>query len=338
MPNPTQADLHVNVPLTNVSVAYIQSASNFIADKVFPKVPVAKQSDLYWKYSKSDWRRTDVQRRAPSTETPGTGWNVNTDSYFAHVYGVHKDIDDQLRANADSVFRLDSDATNFVTNQLLLKRDLDWTASFFKSGVWATDIQLKKAGATPAANQRWDLTTSDPVSFFATAQIQFVQQTGYKANTLVMGANCLKALKNHPAIIDRIKYTQKGIVTTDLIAQLFDVEKIHVSYATVSSGPDIPDMKAQDAAATMDFIANPNNALLCYTASSPSLMTPTAGYTFTWNGYLGGNAQGIRMARFRQESIRSDRIEGEMTYDMKVIARDMGLFLTDVVGAAVDVP
>ena len=44
------------------------------------------------------------------------------------------------------------------------------------------------------------------------------------------------------------------------------------------------------------------------------------------------------MKNFRLEPIRSDRIEGEMTYDMKVVAKDMGLFLTDVVGAAVDVP
>ena len=338
MPNPTQADLHINVPLTNVSIAYMQNASNFIADKIFPKVPVAKQSDLYWKYSKSDWRRTDVQRRAPSTETPGTGWNVTTEQYFAHVYGVHKDIDDQLRANADSVFKLDSDATAFVTNQLLLKRDLDWAATYFRAGVWGTDVQLKKAGTTPAENQRWDLATSDPVSWFATAQVNFIQQTGFKANTLVLGAYTLKALKNHPAIIDRIKYTQKGIVTTDLIAELFDVERIVVSYATLNSGPDIPDAKAQDAAGVMNFISDPTSALLLYTTKSPSLMQPTAGNIFTWNGYLGGNAQGIRMSRFRQEAIRSDRIEGEFTYDMKVVCPDLGLFLKDVVGSAADLP
>ena len=69
-----------------------------------------------------------------ATETPGAGWNVDTDSYFAHVYGVHKDIDDQMRANADSNFSLDSDATKFVTNQLLLRRDLDWAAAYFKTG------------------------------------------------------------------------------------------------------------------------------------------------------------------------------------------------------------
>lgn len=331
MPNPTQSDLHLNQPLTNVSVAYIQKADAFIATKVFPIVQVQKQSDLYWKYSKSDWRRTDVERRAPSTETPGVGWNVDTDTYFAHVYGVHKDIDDQLRANADSNFRLDSDATSFVTNQLLLKRDIDWAATYFKTGVWGTDYT--GVGANPTGNQflQWQLATSDPISQLATLQINFIQQTGFKANTMVMGANVLKALKNHPGIIDRIKYTQKGIVTTDLIATLFDVDKILVSYATVSTGPQIPDAKAQDLAASYGFIANPNGVLLCYTPSSPSIMQPAAGYTFTWNGYLNGNSQGIRISRFRQEAIRSDRIEGEMTYDMRTISKDVGVFLSAAV-------
>jgi len=329
--NPTQSDLHINQPLTNVSVAYIQKADAFIATKVFPNVAVQKQSDLYWKYSKSDWRRTDVKRRAPSTETPGVGWNVDTDTYFAHVYGVHKDIDDQLRANADSNFRLDSDATSFVTNQLLLKRDIDWAATFFKAGVWGTDYT--GVAATPTGNQflQWHLSTSDPISQLATLQINFIQQTGFKANTMVLGANVLKALKNHPGIIDRIKYTQKGIVGTDLLATLFDVDKILVSYATVAAGPQVPDARAQDAAATYGFICDPNSVLLCYTPSSPSIMQPAAGYTFTWNGYLAGNGQGIRISRFRQEHIRSDRIEGEMTYDMRVISKDVGVFLANAV-------
>lgn len=330
--NPTQSDLHVNVPLTQISVAYVQDAKNYIADKVFPTVNVQKQSDLFYRYSKSDWRRTDVKRRAPATSTPGIGWNVDTDSYFAHAYGVHKDIDDQLRANADSVFRLDSDATSLVTNQLLLRRDIDWAASYFKKGVWGTDFDGVGSG-TPTSSQflQWDLATSDPISQLATLQIQFIQQTGFKANKLVLGANVLKALKNHPAIIDRIKYTQKGIVSEDLIATLFDVDQILVSYATVATGPQIPDSEEQDSKSTFGFIANPNNALLCYAPSSPSLQTPSAGYTFVWSGYVGGNNRGVKIKRFRLEEIASDRIEGEMTYDMRVISKDVGVFLNGVV-------
>lgn len=332
MPNPTQSDLHVNVPLTNVSVAYIQNRDFYIANKVFPNVPVKHQSNVFYKYSKSDWRRSDVARRAPGTESVGTGWNLDTDTYFAHVYAVHKDIDDQTRANADSTFALDKDATNIVTNQLLLQRDIDWAASYFKEGVWGTDVTLASTGSD-ATGISWDLATSDPIQFFADKQVAAIQATGEKFNTLVLGANVMNGLKNHPAIIDRIKYTQKGIITEQLLSTLFDVDKILVSYATVADGPSIPDARAQDAAADIKFVCTPNDALFCHTASAPSTMTPTAGYTFTWNGYLGGNAQGIRMKRFRMEHIAADRIEGEITYDMKVVAKDMGLFIKNAVSA-----
>jgi hypothetical protein len=325
MPNPTQSDLHVNAPLTNVSVAYLQSASSYIADKVFPKVPVKKQSDLYWKYSKSDWRRTDVSRRAPSTETPGVGWNITTEQYFAHVYGVHKDIDDQLRANADSNFNLDRDATEFITNQLLLKRDLDWNSNFFAEDVWDTNF----VGDDDFT--QWNAGGSDPIVDVQNWIIGFRKLTGFAPNIMVLGAETMVALKQHPDIIDRIKYTQRGIVTEDLIATLFGVDEIYTSYATVASGAQLADPIAQDAATTYDFITNSKSAALYYAPKSPSLMTPSAGYTFTWNGYLGGNSEGIKVKRFRMEHIASDRIEAEMTYDMKVVAPDLGIFIKDAV-------
>jgi hypothetical protein len=328
MPNPTQSDLHINVPLTNVSIGYMIDRKDFIADKVFPRVPVNKQSDLFWKYRKSDWRRTDVQRRAPGTETVGAGWKTDTGQYYAHVYGVHKDIDDQVRANADSFWSLDKDATLFVTNQLLLRRDLDWNANYFKPGVWATD----SVGGTDFA--AWNDVASDPIVQFANMQTEFIKQSGRKANTLVLGANAITTLKNHPDIIDRIKYTQRGVVTEDLLATLFDVEKILVSYATQeTTGQEFANGQTQDDNASYDFMSNADSALLCYTPSAPSLMTPAAGYIFTWNGYLAGNQYGVRMKNFRMEHIASDRIEGEMTYDMKVVSPEMGVFLSSVNGA-----
>lgn len=328
MPNPTQSDLHINVPLTNVSVAYMQKADAFISTKVFPRVPVSKQSDLYWKYSKSDWRRTDVQKRAPGTESAGIGWKVDTGTYFAHVYAVHKDVDDQVRSNADSFWQLDKDSTLFVTNQLMLKRDIDWNAAFFTTNVWADE----QAGGTDFDG--WADVASDPIVQFSNLQTAFIKNSGNKANTLVLGANAITVLKNHPDIIDRIKYTQRGVVTTDLLASLFDVEQILVSYATKTDVLEQGDAREQDADATYDFISDPDSALLCYSPKSPSLMTPAAGYTFTWNGYAAGNNYGIRMSNFRMEHIRADRIEGEMTYDMRVVSPDMGVFLTNVTAGA----
>lgn len=330
MPSPSQSDLHVNQPLTNVSIAYMMKSEMFIADKVFPRVPVSKQSDLYWKYTKSDWRRTDVQRRAPGTESAGIGWKQDTGQYFCHVYAVHKDIDDQIRSNADSVWNLDRDASTFVTNQLLLKRDLDWSTTFFKEGVWGRDMVAGAVGAD--GFEPFNDAASDPVVFFSDLQTEYIKQAGRKGNTLVLGANVINQLKNHPDLIDRIKYTQKGVVTQDLLASFLDVEKVLVSYASVTDVEENADGREQDENADYEFINDPDSALLVYTPSSPSLMTPAAGYCFNWKGYLAGNSHGTRVKNFRLERIASDRIEGEMTYDMKVVSPDMGVFMKNASG------
>jgi Phage major capsid protein E len=334
MPNPAQSDLHVNAPLTNVSIAYIQDKSKFVADKIFPKVPVQKQSDLYWKYSKSDWRKTEVRRRAPGTESAGTGWKFDTDSYFAHVYAVHKDVDDQIRANADSNFRLDSDATKFVTNQLLLSRDLDWYATYFKTGVW-TGIGADQTGVagTPGANEfkQWNDTGSDPIGDVKKWFDDFEEQSGFRPNKAVFGVDTMRHLTQHPDLLDRIKYTQRGVVTEELVASLLGVDNVLVARTTKVTGPEINDTDDQDAAAVYAFMANKKAAAFFYAPDSPSLMTPSAGYVFTWGGYLGGNSEGIRIKRFRMDNIAADRVEAEMTYDMKVVSADMGIFAASAV-------
>lgn len=329
--NPTASDLHISAPLTNISVAYIQSEDTYVADKVFPRVPVQKQSDLYWKYHKAEWRRQDVEKRAPSTETPGVGWSVTTDQYFCHVYGVHKDIDDQLRGNADSNFNLDRDATKFITNQMLLKRDQDWVRAYFTTGVWDTEGQGVAGSPTGNEFQQWNEAGSDPIGDVTTEVIDLREQTGFAPNTLVLSPRVLQSLRHHPDILDRIKYTQRGIVTEDLLASLFGVNKILVTWATevTNAGPR-KQAENDDDTATYGFMTG-KHALLVYANTSPSLMTPSAGYTFTWNGYLNGNDRGIRIKRFRMEEIASDRVEAEMTYDMKVVSPDVGHFFADAV-------
>jgi hypothetical protein len=71
MPQPTQNQVHVDAILTNISVAYFQQNQNFIATRVFPVVPVSKQSDKFFTYTKNDWFRDEAQRRADATESAG---------------------------------------------------------------------------------------------------------------------------------------------------------------------------------------------------------------------------------------------------------------------------
>jgi hypothetical protein len=74
-----------------------------------------------------------------------------------------------------------------------------------------------------------------------------------------------------------------------------------------------------------------DNALLAYVTPSAGIMTPSAGYTFSWNGLLGASALGSRISRFRLENIKSDRVELEAAWDQKLVAAELGYFFSNTI-------
>jgi hypothetical protein len=327
MPQPTPSDVHVNQPLTNISIAYIQDDAEFICDKVFPNVPVLKQSDRYFSFDKDNWFRTEAQPRGLSEESAGSGFTIDsTPNYFANVQAIHKDIDDQLLANQDNPLDLDMAATMFVSRQLLLRREKDWATKYFATSIWTGGLKANATQGDLVAGTdftAWSTAGSNPITDIRAQMIAVKQVTGFKPNTFVMGEQVWLILQDHPEFLDRIKYTQRGIVTPELFASVLGIEKVLIAGAVQNTAKE-------GATNALSFIFG-KNALLCYAAPAPSLMMPSAGYTFSWTGYLGAGANGNRIKRFRIQHKNSDRVEGEMAYDQKVVAADLGAFFSNAV-------
>lgn len=312
--NPTPSDVHVNQPLSMISVAYLQDQKEFVSQKVFPNVPVQKESDHYFSYPKGQWFRTDAQPRGLSQESAGSGYDVDkTPTYLCDVKALHKDIDDRMRANADSPISLDSEATEFVTRALLLRREKDFANKYFKTGVWATESSPVK---------KWDATGSEPIIDLR-AKIKSVKvATGFKPNFLLLSDDVWMALQDNADFLDRITITKDKIVTTGLLAAILDIENVIVAGA-------IENTAKEGVTPSMQYIFA-NGALLGYAAPRPGLMTPSAGYTFSWAGYLGAGSEGTRILRFRMDHLRSDRVEGEIAYDQKVVGSDLAHFFYNI--------
>jgi hypothetical protein len=315
MPQPTHRDVHVDAALTTVSTAYIQDAAKFVAGQVFPVVPVEHKSDKYYAFNKNDFMRDEAEERAPSSESAGSGFNVSTDDYSARTYAFHKDVDDEVRANADPAVDMDDAATAYVTQKMLMKREIVWRDNFFVTGAWSNQT-------TPGT--LWGDPTSDPIGDIS-AQIETIEaRTGFRPNVIVAGAQVSRALKNHPDIVDRYKYVQRGIVGTDLLAGLFEVESFLEMRA-------VTNQSVEGAATQTTGYIGGKHLLICYRAPAPSLMAPTAGYIFAWTGLLGAEAFGNRISRFRIDEKRSDRIEGEMSFAVKKVADDLAHFFLSAV-------
>lgn len=322
---PTMQTAHIDRALTNISVAYMQDASAFIADKVFPIVKVKRQSDVFYTYNKADFMRDEAQVRGAATESAGGDYGVEAaEPYYCRKHAFHKDVTPEERANYDQPLDADTDAADFVSQKMLIRREMEWASKFFTTGVWGREIA---GAATAGANQAvyWSEPTSDPIGDITGAGVQMASETGYKPNTLVLSPFAFNALKNHEDILDRIKYTQKGIVTADLLATLFEVDHVHVAWGVVNTA-------AKGANANVGFIMG-KHALLCYSAPAPALKKPSAGYIFAWTGLEGSGAYGNRIVRLPMDmlGLGTERIEGEIAFDAKKICADLGTFFRDIV-------
>jgi hypothetical protein len=325
MPLLTPSNVHIDQPLSNLTLAYVQEQTNFIADKVFPTVGVQKQSDKYYIYDRANMNRAgDVQKLAPRTEVNRIGQSISNDSYFADVYGLGMDFDEQTLSNEDAMLDIRSAGATTLVNRLLIHREEQFAASFFAAGIWGTD-------ATPS-NLWSDYTNSTPIRDVTTARRTMqLKSGGFKPNSMVIGKEVRDILINHPDILARLNggatVTNTALITDAKLAEIFEVENFYVMEAVKNTG-------AEGLTESNAFIGG-KNALLVHTPRTAGLMTPAAGLTFAWNNVPGVSNLGVTVESFSDDALKrqqvAEHIQVKMSYDMKVVGADLGYFFEAVI-------
>lgn len=338
--SPTPGDVHVNAALTNMSLAYMQDEAGFVADKVFPNVPVTKQSDIYWVWPRDNWNRDDMKVRAPGAQTAGTGFEIAKAPYYCEVKGLHHPIPDQVVANADSPIGYDMAATNLVTRKALINRENGWIAKYFTAGQWT--LQAKGAGTATAAGAYnpadnlggnsdllyWTNAASTPIEDIRKA-MTFVQlrSGGFRPNKFTLSRLVADVLFDHPEIIARVNagQTPGGPARSNesVLAQILGLDEVLVMDGIVNS--------AKEGLAEANAFFGGKHALLTYSPKVSGLMLPSAGYTFSWTGYLGATENGTRVKRFYMTAEASTWVEVETAYDQRVISAEMAFFFSNII-------
>lgn len=314
---PTASDLHIDRLLTNISIAY--QNKTYIADQIFPMVPVQKQSDRIPLYNQSFWFRDDPRVRAPGQKSIRGGFEVdNTAIYFADRFSRGFEIPDEVRRNADLPYNLDRDGTRFVTDRMMMRREVAFATDFFKTGVWTTD----KVGAVDFT--KWsDFGGSTPVTDVDNFKDEVEALSAQEPNYFTMGKQVWVIVKNHPTLLDRIKYTQRAQLTTELVASLFEFERFLVGRSIQTTDAE----GTAEASVTYTRIWG-KNTLMLYVPPSASLLTPAAGYTFVWQ-IVPNALQFIK--RMRDEEREIDIVEANSWFDQKITSARSGLFMSDAV-------
>lgn len=321
-----------NAYLTNMSMAYFQNPADFVATSIFPVCPVQLSASYFYTFSKADLARDNVARKPAYGKVAPAIMGQEDNSYKCQVDQVIVGIDqiaalNYQRSRAPGVADPRRAKVRFATEQMLLHQDILFASNFFKSGVWANQIAGTETGSGTGEFMKFTESAFDPIGFFDDLRADMKRSGRRAPNRLALGVEAYIALKNHPAVMERIKYTgttaNPARVTPQVLAELFGIEQVKVLESTYNAA-------GIGQEADMQYICDSKAALLCYATPTPQIDEPSAGYIFTWD--MLGNGQAVAFDQFDGENgTHSEFIEGIMSSDMKKVCDDLALFMTDCV-------
>ena len=302
-----------NKYLSNLCLSYFEDAQ-FAAKRVFPTCPVELPSGYFYTFSKADLARDNVKLKPDNGAVTPAVMGISDSAYNCRVHQILIGLDKLVilpYQRDGGGFDPERASVKTINEQLNLHLELEFARNFFKSGVW----QNQWTGAasdnySQKKFQRFDDTTSDPISFIDSRMIEIRREGRKRPNKLVLGIDSYIALKNHPAVSERIKYTgtnaAPAVVNETVLAQIFGVDSVIVLDATYNAGGLGEE--------NMQFVCDSKAALLLYAPDEISIDTPSAGMIFAWQ--ING-ADYIALDRYEgRDGSHVDLVEGLMAFDM----------------------
>lgn len=305
-------DIHYDQILTQISLGY-PLEGEFVGPQLAPSVSVKKQSDKYYIFGRETWIPAETMYRAPGTIANEIGGiQVSKDTYYAQEYAVQIPITNEERDNADSAFSPDRDGTELVTQKILLGRELLMQAFVTDTTKYASNLVKTLTAAT-----QWDnfaSTTSDPVADVRAAKFAVHSTSFVDVNTAVIPYQVMNSLFDHPKIISRIMYTDRAILTPELVCAVMQLTNVIVPGMPVGTSAGTQN----NFNMTATFLWK-DDVILAYVPKSPGIKKPAFMYEFVWN-YSSGGAMVVD--RWREENRKADVIRCSRRFDLKMVGVD----------------
>lgn len=307
----TNQYLGVDPMLTNVAIAY--SNDQLIADQIFPEFLVKKQSGKHFVYDRGRFRLNDTKRASGSPSNEVTLSITTGSTYFCEDHALKQFVADEDVDNAITPTSPFVDATENVTDMLRIDRE-----NSLQTLIRSTSNLTQNT--TLSGTSQWsDYTNSDPFDDLETGMQTVHSAIGVNPNTLILGKEAWDKLKHHPSFLERIKYSQKGVITPDLLAALIGVDKVLIGGAYYTSS-------VEGATEATSYLWG-KDAILAFINPRIAQKMITLGLTYTWK------KMETKRLRGTDEEDRSGTYVrvGNMYYDQQLVAAGAGYLLKTVV-------
>lgn len=255
--------------LTNHSRGYTQTG--FIGGQLFPDAPMASRAAKRIEFGRESFKRYKIAR-APGTQIAQVSFGYEGKPVNLRQYALAAVTPVEHQEEAQAVPGIDLLSTNIdtVLAVIALEKEIQQAAIARNASIYAVTNKTALVGAA-----KWSDPASKPSKAVSAGKEVIRGRTGRRPSVLALGAAVAAALKEHPDVIDRFKYTRSDTVSDEMLAKYFDVSKVLVGDAIIDD----------EMGNTMDVWGN--DAILAYVPQSgtPNINIPSYGYTYQLAGY-----------------------------------------------------
>lgn len=273
MPQMTPAGARVVDPILSTVAQGYQNAE-LVFPALFPFVPVGQRGGRIIQFGREDFRLYNTAR-APGAATKRIDIGYSGASFALTDYSLEGKVPFELMQEANAVPGIDLGrvAVMKVQNVIQLGNEINAATIATTAGSYQAANKTTLAGTSQWSDQTSGV--SNPSKDIQTAVEAVRAAVGKRANTVVLGPKVWAALKTHPLIVDRIKYTGRDSITLDMLANLWDVKRVVVGDAIYEDAAGaLQDVWGKFVVVAYTDISGVNDAGL-----------PSYGYTYRLSGY-----------------------------------------------------
>ena len=248
--------------------------AEFVSEVLFPRVTIPNRSMRVIKFGKEAFRKLNT-RRAPGADKKRVQYGYASDpvALVQDALEAVVPIEHQQEAAGVPGIDLGAGAVNMVLNIIDLGHE-------YEAASLARNPANYPAGnkATLSGDNLWSDDAANPIRQIKDGREAVRQRIGRYPNTLTLGPSAFNAITEHPAILEKIKYTSASSVTAEMLAAMLELKKVVVGKAVW-----LPE-EADDNALASDVWGD--DAILAYVADAgDTFQVPSFGYTYELSGY-----------------------------------------------------
>lgn len=245
-----------------------------VAKKLFPVAFVPAYGGQVIEFGKEAFRLYN-STRAPGSNTKRIDLGYSGKPYAIVPRALEAKVPRERLRDASQVPGIDlaSRAVNVVLGSLELEHENTAAQIARNPANYDSDHNVTLTGT-----EKWTGSDSDPCKDIATACEAVRGSIGVRPNVVALSATAFAALQSNEKILDRIKYTGRDSVSTQILATLWNVKDVVVGEAVVATGlaDDFGDVWGHDV--VVAYVAQDGGA------GGANAEEPSYGYTYAIDG------------------------------------------------------